>query len=173
MQINSVSSNSSVNSKALVGIKMAGRFNPGQSESSYKLLQTFKNGSWGMQTLCEKYNVKALFSTYWYDSHPLYTPEIQSGSYRASYAQIDLFVKEPCEDKGFWAKIKNSFKPWRKISYGEYSDLNAHNPLSNAEEKLAFVIKHLEYAALVGHILSGDKEVVTDSAREMRKYYFY
>lgn len=170
MRVSSVSTNSkSVNSKALLSIKNAGRFNPTQSESSYKLIESFKTRSWGIQTLCKKFDVKAVFTTLWFNSHPLYTPETKE---KASYAQMDLFVREPLQEKGLIAKIRHYFKPWNKISYGEYSDFRARNPLSDAEEKLAFVIRNLDYATLRGNFMPEDStDVIVDSAREMRKFY--
>ena len=94
MQVNSVSPNSTaVNSKALISIKNRGYFNPAQSRSSYKLLNAFENESYGIKTLCDLYDVKAVFTTKWFKEHPLYDIDNCEWDFKGSYAQLDLIVK--------------------------------------------------------------------------------
>ena len=167
MHVNSVSNSNTapVNSKALLSIKNAGRFNPAMSESSYKLLKTFDLDSWGIKTLCEKYDVKAVFKTSWFQNHPQYRPIGPSDSYTASYAQVDLYVKKVAKNNGLIERIKRFFEPWQKISYGEYSDIDARRPLSNAEEKLANVVKRLTYANIKSNLQPADsKKVIIEGA---------
>lgn len=167
MHVNSVSSRNSnpVNSGALLSIKNVGRFNPAMSESSYELLKTFKLDSWGIKTLCEKYDVKAVFTTNWFKNHPQYRPIGPSDSYAASYAQMDLYVKKVSKNNGWIDKIKRFFEPWQKISFGEYSDIYAQSPLSNAEEKLADVVKRLTYANIKSNLQpENTKKVIIEGA---------
>ena len=172
MQVNSVSPNSTaVNSKALISIKNRGYFNPAQSRSSYKLLNAFENESYGIKTLCDLYDVKAVFTTKWFKEHPLYDIDNCEWDFKGSYAQLDLIVKRIKEYNGFWDRIKGFFEPWQKVSIGEYSDFDTDMPLADAEERLATVVRNIDYPTIKGHLdTCSPDEIMLDKADEYRSY---
>ena len=149
MRVNSVDSNSYKNFNGLISTRYAGRFNPETSESARTVIETFKKNSWAMRTLFEGYDVKAVFSTKWFKGHPLYKNSERQIDYNASYAQVDLFIKKIRKERGILSKIRHNLIPWKKITIGEYSNYKADKPLSEAELKLAYTIKKIEFSKLI------------------------
>lgn len=149
MRVNSVDSYKNTNFQALKNVKYLGRFNPETSESARIVWNTFNKNSWAIQTLIENYHVKAVFSTRWFKGHPQYTKVGNETKFDASYAQVDLFFKEISKKAGLFRKIKDWFTPWRKVSLGEYSNYHADKPLSEAELKLAYTMKRIEFSKLM------------------------
>lgn len=133
----------SPNFQKLLSVTNLEKFTPESSESAYVVMKTFNNDSWAIKRLLEKYDVKAFFTTKWFTTHPLYRKTHDYEEPIASYAQMDLFVKDPNvpeEPDGVMTD-----KVWQKISIGEYSNYAPGIRLSEAELKLAFAIKKIPY----------------------------
>lgn len=142
----------------LLSVKNLGNFTPESSESAYVVMKTFKMDSWAIKRLLEKYDVKAFFTTKWFTTHPLYRKTHDYKEPIASYAQMDLFIKDPEvkeEEDGVMTD-----KVWQKISVGEYSNYAPGIRLSEAELKLAFTIKKIPYHFLLSLARPLDSEEV-------------
>lgn len=143
----SLSKDNSPNFEKLLSVKNVGAFDPKCSEASYVVMKTFHQDSWAIKRLLEKYDVKAVFTNKWYTTHPLYRKTHDYREPIASYAQMDLFIKDPKVEEEADGVMTNNV--WQKISVGEYSNYAPGIRLSEAELKLAFTIKKIPYHFLL------------------------